>query len=160
MATTTATEGIRLYTASDVADWYRRGDREIFLGDVLDPSNSESMTVGFARYAPGESNEWVVTYDEALIVTAGAFTVASKDGRRTTARAGEVIFLRKGTPLVYSAEDEGAELVYVTYPHWSLTEAEQAFIDAFQPIDGPPPISNVAEKANAAGHPGPVRSGG
>jgi hypothetical protein len=35
--------------------------------------------VGFAYYAPGARNEWVVTYDEALIITRGAFTVTSAD---------------------------------------------------------------------------------
>jgi ethanolamine utilization protein EutQ len=136
-----ASEGIRLSTAEDVDTWYRSGDRKIFLSDVLDPSNSESMSVGFARYAPGESNEWVVTYDEALIVTRGAYTVTSADGVETTARAGEVIFLRKGTPVVYSAKEEGADVVYVTYPHWMQAQAasEHApLLDTFQPSDERP----------------------
>jgi ethanolamine utilization protein EutQ len=152
-----ANEGIRLFTADDVDTWYRRVDRRIFLGDVVDPGNSNSMTVGFARYAPGESNEWVVTYDEALIVTKGAFTVAAEDGRETTARAGEIIFLRAGTAVVYSAEDEGAELVYVTYPHWSqrldeeivlhgkAMSAQAAYDEMFRPSEeAPPPSDGVA----------------
>ena len=140
-----ATEGIRLWTADDVETWYRSGDRKIFLGHVLDPSNSESMSVGFARYAPGESNEWVVTYDEALIVTKGAFTVRSADGVETTARAGELIFLHAGTSVVYSAPDEGAEIVYVTYPHWiqAQTASEHAaLIDTFQPSEERPERSD------------------
>jgi hypothetical protein len=40
-----ASQGIRLLTAEDVDTWYRSGDRKIFLSDVLDPSNSESMSV-------------------------------------------------------------------------------------------------------------------
>jgi ethanolamine utilization protein EutQ len=141
-----ASEGIHLFTAEDVDTWYRSGDRKIFLSDVLDPSNSESMSVGFARYAPGESNEWVVTYDEALVVTKGSFTVAAEDGRETTARAGEVIFLRKGTAVVYSAKDEGAEVVYVTYPHWAQEEsAHAAFLETFRPSEeAPPPTDGVA----------------
>jgi ethanolamine utilization protein EutQ len=141
-------DGIRLFTAEDVATWYRSGDRKIFLSDVLDPSNSESMRVGFARYAPGESNEWVVTYDEALIVTRGAYTVTSADGVETTARAGEVIFLRKGTPVVYSTKEEGAEVVYVTYPHWIDAQRQSehaAFLETFRPSEeAPPPADGVA----------------
>lgn len=136
-----ATEGIRRFTAENVDTWYRSGERKIFLSDVLDPTNSEAMGVGFARYAPGESNEWVVTYDEALIVTRGAFTVTSADGVETTGRAGEVIFLRKGTPVVYSAKEEGAEVVYVTYPHWmQAQEASEhaALLDIFQPTEERP----------------------
>jgi ethanolamine utilization protein EutQ len=133
-----ATEGIRLFTAENVDAWYRPGEIKMLLGDVLDSSNSESMSVGFALYAPGASNEWVVTYDEALIITRGAFTVTSADGVETTARAGEVIFLRAGTPVVYSAKEEGAEVVYVTYPHWSETEASERFLSAFQPSEERP----------------------
>jgi ethanolamine utilization protein EutQ len=131
-------EGIRRFTGDDVDTWYRPGQIKMLLGDVLDSSNSESMSVGFAHYAPGASNEWVVTYDEALVVTRGAFTVTSADGIETTARAGEVIFLRAGTPVVYSAKEEGAEVVYVTYPHWADAHAasEHApFLDSFQPSE-------------------------
>jgi ethanolamine utilization protein EutQ len=149
-----ANERILLVTPEDVDTWYRPGDRRIFLGDAVDSSNSESMSVGFARYAPGESNEWVVTYDEALIVTRGAFTVAAEDGRETTARAGEIIFLRRGTAVVYSAKDEGAELVYVTYPHWTerldeevvlrgkTTSAQAAYDAIFLPSEEPPPATD------------------
>jgi ethanolamine utilization protein EutQ len=134
--------GIRLFRAEDVDTWYRSGDRKVFLSDVVDPSNGESMSVGFARYAPGESNEWVVTYDEALIVTRGAYSVTSADGVETTARAGEVIFLRKNTPVVYSAKEEGAEVVYVTYPHWIDAQRQSehaAFLETFHPSEEAPP---------------------
>jgi len=136
-----ATEGIRHFAPEDVEIWYRPGEIKMRLGDVLDPSNSESMSVGFAHYAPGASNEWVVTYDEALIVTRGVFTVTSADGVETTARKGEVIFLRAGTPVVYSAQEEGAEVVYVTYPHWSEAHAASEyapFLDRFQPTEERP----------------------
>jgi ethanolamine utilization protein EutQ len=135
------------FTAEDVDTWYRPGEINMLLGDVLDPSNSESMSVGFAHYAPGASNEWVVTYDEALIVTKGAFTVTSAEGVETTARPGEVIFLRAGTPVVYSAKEEGAELVYVTYPHWAEAHAASEyapFLDTFQPSEGPERSDPVA----------------
>jgi ethanolamine utilization protein EutQ len=133
---------IALFTPRDVSAWLQSERRQIFLGDVLDASNSQTMGVGFARYAPGESNRWVVTYDEVLIVTRGAFTVTSVDGRKTTASAGEVIFLRKDTELTYAAEDAGAELVYVMYPHWTSTQlaSDHAdLVETFHPADRVPP---------------------
>jgi ethanolamine utilization protein EutQ len=136
-----ATERIHLFRAEDVDTWYRPGDINMLLGDVLDSSNSDSMSVGFAHYAPGASNEWVVTYDEALIITKGEFTVTSADGVETTARAGEVIFLRAGTPVVYSAKEGGAEVVYVTYPHWMQAHEvskHAPFLDSFQPSEERP----------------------
>jgi ethanolamine utilization protein EutQ (cupin superfamily) len=108
---------------------------------VLDAKNSDAMSVGFARYAPGQANEWVVTYDEALIVTKGTYTVTAEDGTKTTAKVGEFIFLTKGTKLVYSAEEE-TEVVYVTYPHWmdAQRKSEHAhLLDIYHPIQGGPP---------------------
>ncbi|MGH2949047.1 MAG: nuclear transport factor 2 family protein [Solirubrobacteraceae bacterium] len=152
---TRAAEGIRVFTHDDVATWHRAQGRRIFLGDVVDASNSDAMSVGFARYAPGESNEWVVTYDEALIVTRGAFSVTSADGIKTTANAGEVIVLSKGTKVVYSAEDAGANVVYVTYPHWIDAQRRSehaALLDSFHPVaaDAEPRQNEAATADNVA----------
>lgn len=140
--------GIRRFTSDDALTWYQAGDRRIFLGDVLDPSTSDTMSVGFARYAPGERNRWVVTYDEALVVTMGAFTVTADNGPAATAQAGEVIFLTAGTTVVYAAEDTGAEVVYVTYPHWQDAQRQSphaALLDGFHPVQGAPPRAAPAD---------------
>jgi ethanolamine utilization protein EutQ len=57
-----------------------------------------------------------MSYDEALVVTRGAFAVDS-DGSSTVAGPGEVIYLSPGTPVVYRAIED-SEVVYVSYPHW------------------------------------------
>ena len=126
---------VTLLTTKLPKEWYQAGDRPIFLADVLDETTASPMSVGFAQYAAGASNDWTVTYDEVLVITRGVFTVIAR-GRETTARAGEVIFLPKGTPLTYRA-DESAELVYVTYPHWAAaTKASEhaAALDFFHPV--------------------------
>jgi ethanolamine utilization protein EutQ len=65
------------------------------------------MSVGFARYGKkGERNEWIVTYDEILVVTKGAFTVRSA-GEAKTAKAGELIFLTKARRLSCSPFERG-----------------------------------------------------
>ena len=107
---------IRHFTFDDPTTWYQHTDRQIFLADVLDSSNSDAMSVWFARYGAGESNEWTVTYDELIVVIKGRFTVSGDDGSKTAA-PGEVIFLTKGTRVVYHA-DEATLLVGATYPHW------------------------------------------
>jgi ethanolamine utilization protein EutQ len=128
---------VRHFTSRD-ARYYQYADREIFVGDVLDASNSDAMSVGFYRNRhKGDRNEWVVTYDEALIVTRGALTVHS-EGRATTARAGEVIFLTKGTPVTYEAGEDDTEVVYVTYPHWMNAHTKSphaALLDSYRPVD-------------------------
>lgn len=127
---------VRHFTSKD-AKFFQYLDREIFVGDVLDSSGSDAMSVGFYRNKrKGEKNEWVVTYDEALIVTRGALTVRSGDGA-STARAGEVIFLTKGTAVAYEAAEDDTEVVYVTYPHWmdAHTRSEHAaMLDSYHPV--------------------------
>jgi ethanolamine utilization protein EutQ len=127
---------IRHFTAKDPAQWYQHTDRQIFLGDVLDPSNSGAMSAGFALYGKkGERNEWIVTYDEVLIVTKGAFTVRSA-GEAKTAKAGELIFLTKGTEIVYEAAEDDTEVVYVSYPHWMEVQTKSqhaSLLDSFHP---------------------------
>jgi len=127
---------VRHFTSSD-AKFYQYADRQIFVGDVLDASNSESMSVGYYRNkTKGEKNEWVVTYDEALIVTKGALTVRSKDGAKT-AKAGEIIFLTKGTAIAYEAAEDDTEAVYVSYPHWmdAHVQSEHAhLLDSYHPV--------------------------
>lgn len=108
---------VSLLTTELPSEWYQAGDRPIFLADVLDETTTSPMSVGFALYAAGASNDWTVTYDEVLVITRGAFSVIV-DGRVTTARAGQALFLPKGTSLTYRAE-ERAELVYISYPHWA-----------------------------------------
>ena len=124
------------YTRED-AKFFQYLDKEIFVGDVLDPSNSGHMSAGYYRnLKKGEKNEWVVTYDEVLVVTKGALTIRTADGS-TTARAGEIIFLTKGTALAYEAGEDDTEVVYVSYPHWmdAQQQSEHAhLLGSYHPI--------------------------
>ena len=126
---------IRHFSIKDVPAWYQHTDRQIFLADVLDPSNSDSMSVWFGRYGAGESNDWVVTYDEMIVVLKGRFTVRSEDGAKTAAM-GEVIFLTNGTKVTYYAE-EATEVVGSTYPHWQEAQRlseHSAMLDDFHSV--------------------------
>lgn len=127
---------VRLFSSDD-ASFYQYADREIFVGDVLNSSNSGSMSVGFYRnLRRGQRNEWVVTYDEVLVVTKGALTIRSGGGA-TTAHAGQVIFLTKGTAVAYEAAADDTEVVYITYPHWmdaQLKSEHARLLDAYHPV--------------------------
>jgi ethanolamine utilization protein EutQ len=127
---------VRHFTSND-AKFFQYLDKEIFVGDVLDPSNSDNMSVGFYRNkTKGEKNEWVVTYDEVLIVTKGALTIRYSDGVKT-AQAGEVIFLTKGTAIAYEAGEDDTEVVYVSYPHWMNAQAKSKhahLLDSYHPV--------------------------
>lgn len=127
---------VQHFTAND-ARYFRYLDKEIYVGDVLDPANSRHMSAGFYRNKiRGEKNAWVVTYDEVLVVTKGALTIRTDDSV-TTARAGEIIFLTAGTSLAYEAGEDDTEVVYVSYPHWLETheKSEHAdLLDSYHPI--------------------------
>ena len=101
-------------TIDDTRAWFQASDREVFIGDVLDLVSNATTRVRFSRYGKGAAHEWIVTYDETLIVTKGALKVRSAGGVQV-ARAGEVISLGKGTRVVYEGEEDDTEVVFVTY---------------------------------------------
>src|SRR5579872_5769241 len=107
---------VQQFVIDDPAVWYRAGDVDMAFGDVVDSGNSDTMSAGFARYKTGAKNELTPAYDEVIIITKGVFAVHDGNGAHI-ARAGEIIFLRRGIKVVYEGIED-AELVYVTYPHW------------------------------------------
>jgi uncharacterized cupin superfamily protein len=87
----------------------------------------------------GGKNEWVVTYDEVLVVTKGALTIRTADGAKT-AKAGEIIFLTKGTALAYEAGEDDTEVVYVSYPHWMDAQQRSQhahLLNSYHPVHDP-----------------------
>lgn len=127
------------YGVQDVAEWWQARGVGMKIGDAVDhTSDHGSLSVGFARYAKGAENAWTVSYDEALVITKGRFTVETKDGAHT-ADAGEVIVLDSGSEVVYRADEE-TELVYVTHPHWfeaTETGPHAAQLDAYDRVAPP-----------------------
>lgn len=124
------------FTGKD-AEFFQYLDKEIYVGDVLGPDNSSHMSAGYYRNRKkGERNEWVVTYDEVLVVTKGALVIRTLEGTKT-ARPGEIIFLKKGTALAYEAGEDDTEVVYVSYPHWlkATEQSEHAhLLDSYRPV--------------------------
>jgi ethanolamine utilization protein EutQ len=129
---TEAPAPVQRLTADNVAAWYQQDDVEMVVGDALDPSSSTPLVIGFARYRKGATNQiTTLPYDEALIITRGAFTVRRADGV-ATATAGEVIFHRAGATVVYQA-DQDAEMIYVCYPALALQDATTEAGGGFHP---------------------------
>lgn len=126
---------IERFAIDGAKTWFQRLDQQVFLADVLDQDSGAQMSVGFGRYGANERNPWKVTYDEALIITKGSFVVDGPDGP-VSADVGEVIYLRAGTELAYQAGPEGAELVYVTYPHWLAATENSAEADRLKEFHG------------------------
>lgn len=137
----THVDPVRTYTIDDPKAWFQRLNQYIYLGDVVDHTHNSTISIGFGRYGSGEENPWNMTYDEALIITKGTFTVRDTYGS-ATAHAGDVIFLPKGADVVYQA-DTDVELVYVSYPHWFDAASNSPHVhrlEEFQP--SAPPARN------------------
>ena len=108
-------------TSDDTRAWFLAGDQDAMVGDVLNLATTSAMRVRFGRYAKGAQHEWVVTYEETLIVTRGALRVRF-DGGEQVARAGEVIALSKGAHVVYRGEEDDTEVVFVTHMHQASSQ--------------------------------------
>jgi ethanolamine utilization protein EutQ len=142
-------------TIDDTRAWFQAGEREVFIGDVLDVVTTPTTRIRFSRYGKGAAHEWMVTVDETLVVTKGALTVRSAAGTQT-ARVGEVISLAKGTRVVFTGEEEDTEVVFVTHIHW---------VDAQRYVDRAPAVEEprltLIPRATSSADPGatPLRKG-
>jgi ethanolamine utilization protein EutQ len=91
------------------------------IGRLVGVSHSQTMGAGYF-HIDGDSIEWTVLYDEVLVVTAGEFRLRLAD-RVIEGRAGDVIWIPKGTSVVY--EGNGAKFVYVLYPvNWRALSSQ------------------------------------
>ena len=103
-------------TIDDTRAWFRAGDHDVMVGDVLDLATTPAMRVRFGRYNEGAEHEWIVTYEETVIVTKGTLRVRFEGGDQVV-KAGEVIALSKGTRVVCRGEKDDTEVVFVTHAH-------------------------------------------
>ena len=135
-------------TIDDTRAWFQAGEREVFIGDVLDVITTPTTRIRFSRYGKGAAHEWMVTVDETLVVTKGALTVRSAAGTQT-ARVGEVISLAKGTRVVFTGEEEDTEVVFVTHMHWADAHREPNQIGL---VEDSRPVRGVTRLMPSIGH--------
>ena len=95
-------------------------DGDIFLGNVVDQRHGGPITVGYGRYAPDQSMVATLTHVEATMVLEGRLSVTT-DAGTATAGPGEVVYMSKGETVTLRSHEDGAVIVYVTYPHWQET---------------------------------------
>jgi ethanolamine utilization protein EutQ (cupin superfamily) len=117
---------------TDDAQWRKVRGADILVGDVVDSTISDTVSVGYCRQGIGESNSLTTSFDEVFICLRGAYTLETEDGQKVTAGPGEVLWLPKDTPITYSGTAEEETLVvYVTYPAWRETEYSKRAADAY-----------------------------
>ena len=88
------------------------GDK-VFLKDLV--SLEESKRLGFGVMEMDHSSfDWTLNYDEVDYIIEGRLEII-KDGRKSTAEKGELIFIPKGSSITFSAPDF-TRFLYVVYP--------------------------------------------
>lgn len=98
-------------------------DADIYVGNLVDEKTGGPVTIGYGRYAPGQSLTETMAVDDTMIVLEGRLSVATSDGT-VTAGPGDIVYMPKGQSVTITTDEEGATTAYVTYPHWA--EARQS----------------------------------
>jgi ethanolamine utilization protein EutQ (cupin superfamily) len=112
-----ATTRVRALTIGDVPDWLQFDGNQVSMGPVVHGEGDHQLGVMYARFVSGtvlDERAKPIPYDEVYIVLAGRIHVHTTQ-EEASARAGEVIFLPRGTAAVYEAKSD-VELISVTHP--------------------------------------------
>jgi ethanolamine utilization protein EutQ (cupin superfamily) len=109
---------VRKFTLADAAFERSPGqDGDVFAANLVDERHGGPITVGYGRYAPGQSISETLTVDDVMVVLEGRLSVSSEAGT-VTAGPGEIVHMPKGEAVTIRSHEEGAVTAYVTYPHW------------------------------------------
>ena len=95
---------------------------DVFAANLIDERHGGPITVGYGRYAPGQSLSETLTVDDVMIVLEGRLSV-STDAGTVTAGPGEIVHMPKGQAVTIRTHEDGAVTAYVTYPHWREARA-------------------------------------
>lgn len=88
--------------------------RKVGLADVVTGKDGAPMTAGFMSWTRDDSFPWKLDYDEFDYVLEGVLHVKI-DGRTLEAQAGDVLYIPKGSQIVFGTPNR-VRVFYVTYP--------------------------------------------
>jgi ethanolamine utilization protein EutQ (cupin superfamily) len=90
---------------------------DVFAANLIDERHGGPVTVGYGRYAPGQTISETLAVHDVIVVLTGRLSV-STDAGTVTAGPGEIVYMPKGETITIRSHEEGAITAYVTYPHW------------------------------------------
>lgn len=93
-------------------------DADIYVGNLVDERSGGPVSIGYGRYAPGQSLTETMAVDDTMIVLEGRLSVSTSDGT-VTAGPGDIVYMPKGQSVTITTEGESATTAFVTYPHWA-----------------------------------------
>lgn len=97
-------------------------EADIRVGNLVDERHGGPITIGYGRYAPGQSLTETMAVDDVMIVLEGRLSVSTEAGT-VSAGPGEIVYMPKGETVTIRSHEEGALTAYVTYPHWRPAHA-------------------------------------
>ncbi|EJC79993.1 ethanolamine utilization protein [Rhizobium leguminosarum bv. trifolii WSM2297] len=97
-------------------------EADIFVGNLVDEQQGGPVSIGYGRYAPGQSLTETIDVDDVMIVLEGRLSVSTEAGT-VTAGPGEIVYMPKGETVTIRSHEEGALTAFVTYPHWRPAHA-------------------------------------
>jgi ethanolamine utilization protein EutQ (cupin superfamily) len=92
-------------------------DGDVFAANLVDQRHGGPITVGYGRYAPGQSISENLAVNDVMIVLKGRLSV-STDAGTVVAGPGEIVYMPKGKAVTIRSHEEEVVTAYVTYPHW------------------------------------------
>lgn len=114
---------VRKFTIADAPFERSPGQQgDVFAGNLVDQRDGGPVTIGYGRYAPGQSISETLAVDDVMVVLEGRLSV-STDAGTVIAGPGEIVYMPKGTVVTIRSHEEGALTAYVTYPHWQEAAA-------------------------------------
>lgn len=109
---------VRKFTIADASFERSPGqDGDIDTANLVDERHGGPITIGYGRYAPGQSIPVTLDVDDVMIIVEGRLWV-STDAGTLTAGPGEIVYMTKGDAVTIRSHEDGAVTAYVTYPHW------------------------------------------
>ncbi len=97
---------------------------DIFAANLVDERHGGPITIGYGRYAPGQTMRAQIAVDDVMIVLEGRVSVETADFVHS-AGPGEIIYMPKGETVAIRSHGDGALTAYVTYPHWAEASRER-----------------------------------
>ncbi len=93
-------------------------DRNIGLVDLVTGADGSPMTAGIMAWGREDSFPWSLDYDEIDLVLEGVLHI-EMDGRTVEARVGDVVYIPKGSRIVFGTPHR-TRVFYVTHPaNWA-----------------------------------------
>jgi ethanolamine utilization protein EutQ len=93
-------------------------DRNVGLHDLISGKDKSPMTAGIMSWSKADSFPWSLDYDEIDFVMEGTLALQI-DGRTIEGRPGDVLYIPKGSKVVFGTPGR-VRVFYVTYPaDWS-----------------------------------------